>query len=282
MVTTLRRIFFFLILSIGFSGAIVPAHAEIVEGEVTAILNDELRVKLKLSVAPKKGDAVTIIWLLDGEELEAGRGEVGEVNDSYIVVNVTEGNANGMMGMTARIELRAGTKKIPKQARKTPKKKESAVEKKEPVEMPSTAKDKAPSSPSYFMDKAMAVAWTKRSVQGMDWNWYDAQSRCDFLDHAGFQDWRLPTMAELTHLYSTGAISSGKIDLGGCCAWSSEFRGVKETSFSKLLFGAPTKKHFGSVFNFQTGGAVEKDLDQTVPEGKHDGLRALCVRGMEK
>lgn len=148
--------------------------------------------------------------------------------------------------------------------------------------MPSAAKDKTPSSPPYFTDKVMAVAWMKRSLNEMDWNWYDASNRCDILDHGGFQDWRLPTMAELTPLYSTGAASAGKIVLDGCCVWSSEYREVSETSFSKLLFGAPTKKHFGSVFDFQTGVAVEKDLDQTVPEGKHNGLRALCVRGMEK
>jgi len=91
-----------------------------------------------------------------------------------------------------------------------------------------------------------------------------------------------PTMAELTHLYSTGATSAGKIVLDGCCVWSSETREVEETSFSKLLFGAPYKYNFGSVFDFQTGRAVEKDLHQTVPKGKHEGLRALCVRGMEK
>src|SRR5690606_17622430 len=53
--------------------------------------------------------------------------------------------------------------------------------------------------------------------------WSAANEYCDTLEHAGFDDWRLPTLRELESLHDPSADSGLRAPfvLGDCCAWSS-------------------------------------------------------------
>ena len=73
------RIFFFWILSVGLLAVVFPAHAETINGEVTGIHGDELRVELEADATePETGDPVKFIMMLPGRELETGRGRSEE------------------------------------------------------------------------------------------------------------------------------------------------------------------------------------------------------------
>ncbi|MEO1079187.1 MAG: DUF1566 domain-containing protein [Pseudomonadota bacterium] len=64
-------------------------------------------------------------------------------------------------------------------------------------------------------------SWTTQT-NGAYLRWRDAVDFCATLRLGGYEDWRLPTLAELESLYSpdtqTGIRSP--IRLGGCCLWS--------------------------------------------------------------
>jgi len=70
------------------------------------------------------------------------------------------------------------------------------------------------------------------SVDGLLWHvaadggnvaWDAARDYCETLEHAGFDDWRLPTLAELERLHDPSRDSglSAPLALGDCCLWSS-------------------------------------------------------------
>jgi hypothetical protein len=53
--------------------------------------------------------------------------------------------------------------------------------------------------------------------------WDEAEEFCETLETGGFDDWRLPMLAELESLHDPAAENGirGPIDLVDCCAWSS-------------------------------------------------------------
>lgn len=110
-----------------------------------------------------------------------------------------------------------------------------------------------------FPDKKPRLVWAARD-NGRDIDWRRAATYCDELELASFDDWRLPTLAELKTLleplarkqYST----PNEITLTACCPWSSTLKG--ETSAWN--------------FNFRFRKSFAGSLTHTYD------LRALCVR----
>lgn len=61
------------------------------------------------------------------------------------------------------------------------------------------------------------------AADGENVGWDAAREYCETLEHAGFSDWRLPTLAELERLHDPSRESGlhAPLELGDCCLWSS-------------------------------------------------------------
>lgn len=78
-----------------------------------------------------------------------------------------------------------------------------------------------------YYDKKTQLVWAAKD-NGRDIDWRRAQDFCQQLELAGFDDWRMPSLAELQDLMEP--ISSGlhstpdQISLSACCMWSSTLK----------------------------------------------------------
>jgi hypothetical protein len=82
----------------------------------------------------------------------------------------------------------------------------------------------APTIPAQNSEQLAAVEgllWTV-GTNGENVGWDDAANYCETLTVDGFEDWRLPTLAELETIYEPAA--EGRIEpplvVADCCAWS--------------------------------------------------------------
>jgi len=79
-------------------------------------------------------------------------------------------------------------------------------------------------STGIYFDKKTSLVWSTQD-NGRDIDWRRAQDYCTELEWAGFDDWRMPTLAELERLMepiSKGLYSTpDPIRLTACCVWSS-------------------------------------------------------------
>src|SRR5690606_26569686 len=62
----------------------------------------------------------------------------------------------------------------------------------------------------------------QRGTNGASVPWDAAHEYCETLEHAGFDDWRLPTLAELETLHDPSRDSGirAPLELDDCCVWS--------------------------------------------------------------
>jgi hypothetical protein len=78
-----------------------------------------------------------------------------------------------------------------------------------------------------YVDEKALLQWAARD-NGRDIDWRRAERYCEELELAGFDDWRLPTLAELEDLMEpmSNAMYSvpPEISLSACCLWSSTSR----------------------------------------------------------
>jgi hypothetical protein len=119
-------------------------------------------------------------------------------------------------------------------------------------------------SDGIWKDSATGLTWTVKD-NGTDFNYNQAYAYCENLDLAGYSDWSLPTIEELTGLYDKSLPkrykAKGPIELGSAGIWSSSMN------------------NSGDVWSlsFSSGG---KGL---TPTGGCGGVgRALCVRKADK
>lgn len=72
-------------------------------------------------------------------------------------------------------------------------------------------------------DLRSGLMWTLRD-NGEDVEWQQAKAYCDALQHAGYDDWRLPDVRQLLPLYDPDSEKDWKtlpgIELSSCCPWS--------------------------------------------------------------
>jgi hypothetical protein len=106
--------------------------------------------------------------------------------------------------------------------------------------------------------------------------WTDANAYCETLEHAGHEDWRLPTLAELESLYDPSAGARGRIrtpfELEDCCAWSGTDLNELEPE-AKGVLPEPSNDPGEYYWGFLFPSGVRYYSFQRFP----DGL-ALCVR----
>lgn len=121
------------------------------------------------------------------------------------------------------------------------------------------------------------------TIDGLEWQlgsngenvpWSDAHEYCETLEHAGFADWRLPTLAELERLHEPGEESGlpAPIELDDCCAWSSTNL-VEEPAAAKGALPDPTNAPRDYYWGFLFGSGDRYYSFRSFP----DGL-AMCVR----
>jgi hypothetical protein len=110
-----------------------------------------------------------------------------------------------------------------------------------------------------YRDPKTLLMWPKRD-NGRDADLRRAYAYCRDLQTGGFEDWRLPTLAELRSLEAIWGRSTyrirGDLVLSECCIWTSDYDGSERAS----------TYNFRSRQPFQTNAGYEI------------GLRALCVR----
>ena len=104
--------------------------------------------------------------------------------------------------------------------------------------------------------------------------WSTANEYCDTLEHAGFADWRLPTLPELESLHDPSAESGWRLpfDLGDCCAWSST-NIVEVPPERKGALPDPSLAPENYYWGFLFDGGIRYYSYERFP----DGL-AMCVR----
>lgn len=92
-----------------------------------------------------------------------------------------------------------------------------------------------------FTDPATGLMWTAKD-NGDDIGAAAAGRYCTALRLGGFDDWRLPTIAELEQVSDRSVIATNKIKpplkLSGCCPWSSSKQGRAGVVFA-FNFGQP-------------------------------------------
>lgn len=104
--------------------------------------------------------------------------------------------------------------------------------------------------------------------------WSEAEEFCDTLVLGGFDDWRLPLLAELESLYDPAAQGSirSPLEPDDCCAWSSLSLADLEAERKGELpdpGGPPAQYYWGFLFD---GGVAYYS------NGRFDDGFALCVR----
>jgi hypothetical protein len=104
--------------------------------------------------------------------------------------------------------------------------------------------------------------------------WSEAEEFCDTLRLGGFDDWRLPLLAELESLHDPEAPGSirAPLELDDCCAWSSLNLTDLEAERKGVLpdpGGPPEQYYWGFLFD---GGVTYYS------NGRFDDGFALCLR----
>ncbi|HER63436.1 MAG TPA: DUF1566 domain-containing protein [Desulfobacteraceae bacterium] len=113
-------------------------------------------------------------------------------------------------------------------------------------------------------DSQTGLMWAARD-NGRDIDWYDAEYYCKEFVAGGYTDWRLPSIDELSSLYTRerknkdGYFITDYITITDCCVWS-----------------ADTNMGGASVFSYKSGRKPAGFLGDTYQ------LRALPVREAEK
>jgi len=104
--------------------------------------------------------------------------------------------------------------------------------------------------------------------------WNQAREYCETLEHAGFDDWRLPTLAELETIHDSSADSGlrAPLALEDCCAWSSTNL-VEEPAQAKGSLPDPANDPSDYYWGFLFGSGDRYYSFRSFP----DGL-AMCVR----
>jgi hypothetical protein len=75
------------------------------------------------------------------------------------------------------------------------------------------------------LDTSSDLMWAAKD-NGSDMNWTNAKSYCRNYRGGGYKDWRMPTQAELAHLYDgtakgqNGYYLTALLTLTACCPWA--------------------------------------------------------------
>jgi|GEM_PF-1714454 len=120
-------------------------------------------------------------------------------------------------------------------------------------------------------------------IEGLQWQrgsngasvpWDAAQEYCETLEHAGFDDWRLPTLAELEKLHDPTQESGLRppLELDDCCVWSATNL-VDEPAERKGQLPPPTNAPADYFWGYLFASGVRYYSFRRFP----DGL-AMCVR----
>jgi hypothetical protein len=123
------------------------------------------------------------------------------------------------------------------------------------------------------VEEVAGLTWAL-ATNGESVPWNAANEYCETLEHAGFDDWRLPTLLELESLHDPSQESGlrSPFDLGDCCAWSStnlvdipaERKGVLPDPSQ-----APANYYWGLLF----ANGIRYYSFERFPDGA-----AMCVR----
>lgn len=115
--------------------------------------------------------------------------------------------------------------------------------------------------------------WTT-STNGDDLPWAEAERYCETLELDGYDDWRLPTQAELESLRDPTKEQGlpSEIDLDGCCIWSATSVAERPTDEGGPPGAQPAHYFWGMIFD----GGIAYYSNQRFADG-----RALCVRDLD-
>jgi hypothetical protein len=121
-----------------------------------------------------------------------------------------------------------------------------------------------------WTDPATRLMWAKKD-NGSDVNWQRAGSYCRNLRLAGYTDWRLPSIGELSGIYDPGANVEGEQGSGNRATW--HVKGKLRLSGYSWSSSQGNSAWEAWIFFFSNGARYSSPL-------LGSGLdRALCVRG---
>jgi hypothetical protein len=120
-----------------------------------------------------------------------------------------------------------------------------------------------------WTDLETRLMWTKKD-NGGDVNWQKARNYCHNLRLAGYSDWRLPTIDELSDIYDPKVNIAGQLGSGGDATW--HVKGNLQLSGWQWSNTQGNTQWEAWVFLFANGKQYSSPLTGS-------GLdRALCVR----
>ena len=126
-------------------------------------------------------------------------------------------------------------------------------------------------SRGYWIDPATRLIWAARD-NSKDITWGKAIRYCSDLRLAGYSDWRLPTVDELSGIYDGSGFIDPRAALAGRAKGGLLLTGNLEWSSSRVLDDRGHRTGYAWQFDFPHGKRWHEPL------GYYGNKRALCLR----
>jgi len=187
--------------------SVTRSYANEVEGRIVALEAGQFRAVSNSVTAIKPGQSVTIIWKIDGDEIEAGKGKVKTVTKKYFSVTVLDGNPAIGMFVQVHVDEPAATAPVA-----TTKGKQSAT-----LQTDTTGdatKDTMKAQIEHLLAVCNAHLKANRLTSGQTGNAFECYQKVLLVDeHNRLANTGIKNIADRYNELTIGAIDQNKLDL---------------------------------------------------------------------
>ena len=134
-----------------------------------------------------------------------------------------------------------------------------------------------------YRDPDTRLMWPNRD-NGTDLEWQEAIDYCEGLQHGAWEDWRLPTLAELEDIEAMWSLRPYKtadpISLTSCCTWSSDRIDEENAWNFNYRFRRPFRGHVS--YSLSLRALCVRDGSDEIPENTRKNRRLAKREAKER